>query len=83
MNVEINEEMLKEVANITGGRYFRATDKEALRKVYEEISELEKTKIQEKVYTNYTERYARFLWPALILALLDVLLSTTLLRRFP
>ncbi len=81
--VEIDEEMLTTVAQNTGGRYFRATNKQALRNIYEEIGELETTKIEEHVYTDYTERYAFFLWPAFGLLLLEVLLSSTRLRRIP
>jgi len=81
--VEIDEEMLKEVASRTGGRYFRATDKEALRDIYAEISELEKTRIEELSYTEYAERYTFFLLPAFGLLLAEILLSTTRLRTFP
>lgn len=81
--VEIDEDMLRSVAEKTGGKYFRATDKEALRDIYEEIGELEKTKIQERTYTDYNERYATFLWPAFFLLLAEVLLRNTRLRRFP
>ncbi len=81
--VRIDEEMLTTVAKTTGGRYFRATDRSALRTIYEEIGTLEQTEIQEEVYTDYQERYAIFAWPALILVLLEVLLSTTRLRKFP
>ncbi len=83
MRVEIDEDMLRAVAAKTGGRYFRATDKEALREIYAEIGELEKTKIEERTYTDYEERYAIFLWPAFGLLLLDVLLSSTRLRKLP
>ena len=81
--VEIDEEMLTNVAERTGGRYFRATNKQALRDVYAEIGELEKTKIEERVYTDVTERYAAFLWPAFLLLLAELALSNTRLRRFP
>lgn len=81
--VEIDEEMLQAIADRTGGRYFRATNNEALREIYAEIGELEKTRIEERVYTDFDERYASFLFPGLGLLLLEVLLSTTLLRRFP
>lgn len=83
MSAEIDEEVLQSVAQSTGGRYFRATSKEGLRTIYEEIDQLEKTEIEEQVYTDRTERYAFFLWPAFLLVLLDVTLSTTRLRRFP
>ena len=81
--VEIDEDMLEKVAAITGGKYFRATDKEGLRSVYAEISELEKTEVEEHVYIDYEEQYARFLGPAFLLLLMEVLLSSTLLRRIP
>ncbi|MFQ5568985.1 MAG: VWA domain-containing protein [Rhodothermales bacterium] len=81
--VEIDEEMLQSVAQKTGGKYFRATNKQALRDIYQEIGELEKTKIETRIYTDYEERYALFLWPAFGLLLLEVLLATTRLRRFP
>ncbi len=80
---QIDEAMLTEVAEKTGGRYFRATDREALAAIYDEISELERTEIQETTYFDVDERYAVFLWPAFVLLLLDVLLSTTRLRRVP
>ena len=83
IEVEIDEEMLTQVAESTGGRYFRATNNEALREIYAEIGELEKTRIEERVYTDYEERYPRFLIPAFVLLMLELLLSTTILRRFP
>lgn len=83
MPVKIDEEMLQTVAEKTNGKYFRATDKEGLRTVYDEIGQLEKTEIQEEIYTDYQERYASFLWAALAFVLLEVLLRTTRLRRFP
>jgi Ca-activated chloride channel family protein len=81
--VEIDEQMLTQVAESTGGQYFRATNNAALREIYDEIGELEKTKIEERVYTDYEERYPYFLIPAFALLLLELLLSTTVFRRFP
>jgi Ca-activated chloride channel family protein len=83
MRVEIDEEMLTSVADATGGRYFRATSKEGLREVYDEIGQLEKTKIETRVYTERTERYPWFAWPAFALVVLDLLLAATLFRRLP
>ncbi len=83
MPVEIDEEMLRTVADKTGGRYFRATDNKALREIYAEIGELEKTKIEERIYMDYEERYAIFLWPAFGLLLVELLLANTRLRRIP
>ncbi len=81
--VEIDEEMLESVAEKTGGRYFRATNSGALREIYTEIGELEKTKIEERIYTDYAELYYLFLWPAFLLICLEVGLATTRLRRVP
>ncbi len=81
--VEIDEEMLQSVADMTGGQYFRATNNRALREIYDEIGELERTKIEERSYMDFEERYAAFLFPGLLLLLIEVLLSTTLFRRFP
>jgi Ca-activated chloride channel family protein len=83
MPVEIDEDMLRSVAEKTGGAYFRATDNEALRQIYEQIGDLEKTKIEERTYMDYEERFALFLWPAFGLILLEILLSNTRLRRLP
>ena len=81
--VQIDEEMLRTVAQTTGGRYFRATSKQALRQIYDEIGTMETSEIDERVYTDVDERYPMFLFPAILFVLLDVALSTTLLRRFP
>ena len=81
--VEIDEEMLQAVADMTGGQYFRATNNRALRDIYDEIGELERTKIEERSYMDYEEQYATFLFPGLLLLMIEVLLSTTLFRRFP
>ncbi len=79
----VDEEMLRTVASTTGGRYFSASSKEALQRIYDEIDELEATEIDERVYTDRHEQYPWFLVPAGLLVLLEILLSTTLFRRFP
>ncbi len=81
--VEIDEEMLQAVADMTGGKYFRATNNRALQDIYNQIGELEKTKIEERVYTDFEEQYPLFLFPGLGLLFLEVLLATTIFRRFP
>ncbi len=81
--VEIDEDMLRRVAERTGGQYFRATDKEALRRIYDEIGGLEKTELEERSYTDYAERYAYFLFPGLALFVLGIALASTRLRAFP
>jgi Ca-activated chloride channel family protein len=79
----VDQKMLQSVASRTGGRYFSASSKEALQRIYDEIGEMETTEIDERVYTDRHEQYAWFLAPAGGLLLLDVLLSLTLFRRFP
>ena len=81
--VQIDEEMLRTVAETTGGRYFRATSKRALRDIYDEIGNLEKSEIDERIYTDVEERYATFLIPGFGLLLLAFALQSTALRRFP
>jgi Ca-activated chloride channel family protein len=83
VKIEIDEETLKRIAEKTGARYFRATDTESLRNIYNEIDELEKTKIQEKGYIEYKELFHLFLIPGLVLLLLEVVLKHTVLRQIP
>lgn len=83
MKVEIDEDVLKEIARITGGKYFRATDNDALKKVYEEIDQLEKTKIEVTEFSKKQEQFRRFALIALVLIGLEVLLRTTFLRSIP
>jgi Ca-activated chloride channel family protein len=82
-SVEIDEETLREMADRTGGRYFRAEDTTALESIYEEIDEMEKTEIKTSTYMEYDEQYRRFLVPALVLLLLEVLLLGTRFRKLP
>ena len=83
MEVKIDEDLLKEVASITGGKYFRATDADKLREIYQVIDEMEKTKIELKEYRTYAELYLPYALAALGLLLLEVLLLSTRLRRIP
>jgi Ca-activated chloride channel family protein len=81
--VEIDEAMLKKVAEKTGGQYFRATDTTSLERIYESINELEKTPRREKKYEDFEELYLYPLIPAIALLLGCWLLSHTLWRRLP
>ncbi len=81
--VEIDEDLLKKIAQITGGKYFRAVDKTSLEKIFEEIGKLEKTKIQVKEYTRYEELFPYFLGLALILFGLELVLANTKFRKIP
>ncbi len=83
VQVEIDEETLREVASRTGGQYYRATSEEKLEEIYREIGELEATEIKSEVHVDYSERYAYFLWPGLVLLLFEILLANTRFRRLP
>jgi Ca-activated chloride channel family protein len=83
VQIPIDDDALKRVAEKTGGRYFRATDTEELRAIYGEIDSLEKTKIEEKGYTEYKELFLIFLIPGLIILLLEIALRNTMLRTLP
>ncbi|WP_114490953.1 vWA domain-containing protein [Candidatus Ulvibacter alkanivorans] len=82
MQVEIDEELLKEIAQTTGGTYFRATSTTRLVEIYEQINELEKTDIEEFKYTNYDELFRPWVLFALGLLGLELLLRYTLFRSF-
>ena len=79
----IDEATLRKIAAHTGGRYFHATDAEALAEVVREIDELERTAIVEIRYLEYSERYAAFALSGGASAVLAALLSSTVLRRLP
>ncbi len=80
--VEIDEDLLKEIAKVTGGKYFRATDNEKLAEIYDEINKLEKTEIEEFKYYNYEEKYRPLVLLAGMLLLLELLLRFTIFRSF-
>ena len=77
---EIDEETLKFIANKTGGKFFRATDIKALESIYNEIDTLERSEIEVKEYSNYTEIYIWILFPALILGTFIELYKRFILR---
>jgi len=81
--VEIDEATLQQVARTTGGRYFRATNQQALEKIYAEIGRLEKTKVEVKHYTRTTELFPYLLAGALALIALEAGLGATRFRTLP
>ena len=83
LEVEIDEETLRAVAERTEGMYYRATSEQKLEEIYAEIGSLEKTEVVTEVHVNYSERFAHFLWPGLLLLLGEYLLANTRLRRVP
>ena len=83
MPVEIDTNMLKEIASTTGGKFYRATNNNELEKIYEDISKLEKSRIMVTNYTKRHEAYYPFALIALIALLLELLLSNTFLKKIP
>ena len=83
MDVDIDEKMLTEIADMTGAKYFRAVDNESLRDVYSEIDQLEKTKISVNNVTQRDELYLPYALLALGLILLELILRRTVFRSIP
>jgi Ca-activated chloride channel family protein len=81
--VELDEETLKSIADITGARYFEAADTQALKQVYAAIDTLEKTEFEEFAYKEYKELFPFFVCVGLAVLLLELLLSHTFLMRIP
>jgi Ca-activated chloride channel homolog len=83
MEVEIDEELLKEISEITDGKYFRATSNTKLREVYDEIDQLEKSKIDVTEFYKKSEEFLMFAFLALFFVVLEVLLKYTVFRTAP
>lgn len=83
MPVEIDEEILTKIAETTGGEYFRATDNDSLRSIYEQIDQLEKVKLRVESFTQKEEKFPPFLWGAAISLFIALLLRSTLFRKMP
>jgi Ca-activated chloride channel homolog len=81
--IEVDEEGLRAITEATGGRYFHARDRDGLREIYRAIDELERTAIETTTEHREYDRFAFLLWPALGLMLLEILLSSTILRTWP
>lgn len=81
--IELDENMLRQIAATTGGKYFRATDTESLRDIYKEIDALEKTKIEEHGYKEYKELFGWFLAAALAALCSEVVLAGTVFLSIP
>lgn len=82
IQVEIDEELLKEIAEVTSGKYFRATNNRKLKEIYKEIDKLEKTEVEEFKFYNYEEKFRPLIWFALGLLLFEFLLRFTIFRSF-
>ena len=80
---EFDEETLRSIATETGGAYFRATDNNSLREIYNQIDELEKSKIRVREYSKRKEMFPLFMGIAVLFLLLELVLRHTLLRKMP
>jgi Ca-activated chloride channel family protein len=78
--VDIDETMLREIARKTGGEYFRATDSKSLAQIYAQIDTLERTEVDELIYTDYKDLYHQYLFPGLILITLGFILDRSVIR---
>jgi Ca-activated chloride channel family protein len=83
VDVDLDEETLTKIAEITDGRYFRATDPDELAKIYGQIDAMEKTRIEQQTFVSYTDKYLWFALPALGLLVLEMALGQTILREIP
>ena len=82
IQVEIDEELLTQISEMSGGKYFRATDNNKLKEIYDEIDKLEKTEIEEFKYYSVDEKFRVFLIPAIILIVFELLMKFTILKSF-
>ncbi len=83
VEIPVDEKLMMEIADKTGGVYFSGDDTASLERVYDEIDKLERTPIEETGYNIYKELFIYFLIPAILILLVEVLLSNTVLRRIP
>lgn len=83
MDTEIDEDLLRKIADETSGMYFRANDESGLKEIYKTIGKLEKTKIETKEYANYNELFIFFVLPGFLLLILEIILGNTLFRKIP
>lgn len=83
MEVRIDEKLLGTIATMTGGKYFRATNKSKLEEIYQEIDKLEKSKVDVTEFKKKKEEFLPFALGALFILLIESFISLTLLRRFP
>ena len=81
--VSIDEKLLTQIADETGGKYFRAKDNESLSGIYKEIDQMEKSKFEVKTYTHFTEKFLPFVIAAVAFVLMEWILRLTLFRKFP
>jgi Ca-activated chloride channel homolog len=81
--LDIDEDTLRQVASITKGQYYRATDLTSLKEIFKEIDRLETMPVQEKIYNEREELFYLFLIPGMLLFIAEFFIKRTLLRRIP
>jgi len=81
--VAIDEKLLRNIADETGGKYFRATDNQSLQSIYASIDRLEKSKVEIITFRRFTEKFYPFIFAAMALLLLEIILRFTLFKKFP
>jgi len=81
--INIDEKLLTQIANETGGKYYRATDDSSLKNIYSEIDKLEKSKVEITTYRRYNEQFLPFALAAATFLLLELILRFTIFRKFP
>jgi Ca-activated chloride channel family protein len=81
--VSIDEGLLKNIATQTGGEYFRATDNQSLEKIYSQIDKMEKSKVEITTFHHYSEKFYPFVFAALALLFVEIILKFTLFKKFP
>jgi Ca-activated chloride channel family protein len=79
----LDEDLLRRIANETGGKYFRARDKDGLTKIYDQIDKLEKSKIEVTSFRRYEERFLPFVLAALGFLFIEIILRFTVFKKFP
>ena len=83
MNVDIDDQALTQIAERTGGKYYRADSTSTLQRIYSEIDTLEKTTAEVKKFQRYSELFRAFVAAGLAVLLLEILLAHTLWRKLP
>ncbi len=83
VRAELDEQLLREISQMTKAKYFRAETEKDLKEIYDEIDTLEKTEIEVSVYNRYTEEYGKFLLLGLLFLLIPFFLNNSILKTFP
>lgn len=83
VETQIDEDLMREIAEPTGGKYFRAQDEKALREIFEQIDKMEKTEIKVQKFTRYDDHFRSFVWIGLCILLVELFLMNVLFSKIP